>query len=383
MEKSNVRQEFDRVVELAQKELGLRSDIHPLDESEVSVWKLARLHKVATLLAPQILERNQPKILVDEARYVWQMAALRQEYYLKKCQDIVSVAELKGICVAPLKGAVLAQSAYAKKGFRPFRDLDFLICSKQVYAFDSLMKELEFEHQDFQTPLPRAVHNKGNILQATQKGLGEVSYVCGDLYVEAHTRIVPKLLGDFRLDESWQKTHKLSSEDFLIHLMIHATRHHFLFGLRHLLDQVVWLKSAKPDLNLVWEKLEKANLVHLAWPAWKLAAFYFPQDFPAPLKLRLPFVCGYTDRIQNIFPKIPQKSISFSGSPLPFLLMQKNPWKKLFSVTKGSTEQAQYQQGSSEKPWATFFWKLKRPFGLFWRHFPVISRWGVWALFGR
>lgn len=365
----SVPNDFERLVNLVRFGLGVQTDVPPLRDDEVAVWRLARDHKVATILSAGVLESGAEPGLVDEARYVWQLAALRAEYYIRRSDELAKRFGENGIRVAPLKGVALARGAYPKPGQRVFRDLDLLIRPADLGPAQRLLEEEGFVRLEPQGPLPRAVRVKGDPLAAAAAGIDAVSYQQGDLFLELHTSIVPPMLGKYPVEES------LCDEDFLVHLLFHSTRHHFLYGLRHLVDVAVWCSAKKPDSGVVRRKLEETDLLYLAWPTWKLSSEVFPESVPEPPAVSNAVLRAYTDRIRKNLVAMPTLAISLSGSPLPFVLMQPDRIRKLFQVVSGSDVQAGYQLGEQAGGWRRVFWKLARPIGLIWRHAPVMGRW--------
>lgn len=364
-----------RLAALVRAGLGFGADVSPLRDDEGSIWRLARDHRVAAVLSPGILDSGAAPGLADEARTLWQLAALRAEYYAKGCEEICRRFRSEGVRVAPLKGIVLAREAYPKPGQRTFSDLDLLVRPCDLPKADRLLLGDGFRRFTPPGALPRAVRVKGDPLAAAAAGIDAVSYCRDDLAVELHTSILPRGLGIYPLEEAWNSPRGLSAEDFLIHLFFQATRHHFLSGLRHLADAAVWFPAKKPDVGVVERRLKEAGLVHLAWPAWKLSAEFFPGTVPEPPAAEDRIVRAYTDRVRKKFASIPGLAVGFSCSPLPFFLMQPNRVRRLVAVVRGSDVQASFQLGNRHRGWRRWTWIAARPVGLLWRHAPVLGRW--------
>jgi len=370
-----VPDKFLRLVELVRFELGLSKDIPPLEAEEIQVWNLARQHKVATLLSPHIILANRDPQLVNEARYVWQLAALREEYFSTKCDELLQFLKCNDIQAFPLKGVALVKKAYPKKGQRPFRDVDLLLNPSDLFKADQLMLEKGYCRIRTTGPLPRALKTRGDMLEAAAMGIDAVSYQKGELYVELHTVIVPPVLGSFSLEHVWKSKGGFSPEDFLIHLCFHSTRHHFLYGLRHLVDVAVWSQKKKPDFRLIQDKLEFCGLTFLAWPTWKLAYELFPEVVKSPCSIKNFFLNRYTDSVRRHFALIPIYAIKLAGSPIPLVMMRPNPLKSISLVVLGNKKLAIYQIGESQNGLRRIAWKVARPFGLLWRHAPILWKW--------
>ena len=360
--------ELLRVAELVAFELKWRRDVKPLCEGEADVWKLARDHKVATILSPRILELNSPRDLVGEARYVWQMAALREAYYTKECDKLLALLERQGIRASTLKGVRLARSAYPRHGFRAFRDLDLWVPQEEIVEADKLLRQNGFSEIHPHTPLQRAIRTRGNSVDAALAGIEAISYQKGDLFVEMHSRLVPWIFGEYQTAPVGSSDSELSPEDFMAHLLIHATRHHFLYGLRHLVDVGVWEAKVR-SMDVVRRRLTESNLFWLAWPAWKLAANFFPATVEAPPDISNHRVVRYTETVAARFHQIPDRAMTLSGTPMPLLRMG----KRLRVAYRANAALIRYQTGA-DSPRRRFWWKLQRPFGLAWRHAPVLWR---------
>jgi hypothetical protein len=363
-----VSEKLNRLTGLVSQGLGFRTSVPPLREGEREIWTLAREHKVATILAPAVLEAGSPASLVDEARYLWQLAALRETYYVGKCDEIVTLLAAAGIRAFPLKGIPLARHAYPKRGFRAFRDLDLLVHPEHVFETDRILKNEGFAILKPHGPLERGTVPAGDPVRAATERLEAVSYQKGDLFLEIHVHLLPKMLGEYSLNHVWNGE-VLPPEDFFIHLLFHATRHHFLFGLRQLADIAVWAGKVR-SMGVVEEKLRSNDLLWLAWPAWKLASEFFPVEVPEPPATQSHLAVNYTRAVRRRFENIPTRAIGLSGSPIPFVLMR-GRWKE---ALWGSKRQAEYQLGTGSSGFRAGIWKAARPFVLAWRHAPVVWR---------
>jgi hypothetical protein len=363
VEPRGVKRDFKRLIDLVKWELGFGPEVTPLSDTEESVWRLARLHKLGTILAPKILELKSPAGLIDEARYIWQLAALRQEYYVRKCTEILALLQVDGIEARPLKGVELARSYYPKPGFRVFRDVDLLVAPENLASAHVLLRSHGFVELKPKGPLPRAVAPRGNVLAAVECGLDAVSYAKDDLFLEVHTHLLLPMLGKYPIDRTW------SPADTFVHLAFHTTRHHFLYGLRHLIDLALVARAA--DLSEVEEKLRRTELFWLAWPAWKLTSEVFPEIVIEPPLCDSKWLSAYTNVVRRNLSSMPEKSIPLSGSPLPFVFAKKN----LLKVIKGSESLSRYQLGDETSKWKSWSWRMGRPVGLAWRHAPILWNW--------
>lgn len=365
----SAKDDFSRLVTLVRAGLGFETDFASLEDQEESIWAMARDHKVSTILSPGVLQSDSVRKFVDEARYFWQMAALREEFYAAKCKELQDDFQEKGITSFPLKGMVLATQAYPMRGQRPFRDLDLLVKPSDLVAADEVLKTKGFTQIYPKGPLKRGVAVKGDPIRAAAAGIDALSYQEGEIFLELHTSIVPPMLGNYPVDESWDDV------DFLNHLLFHSTRHHFLFGLRHLVDVAVWSHTKKISWQDVLGRLEERRMLFLAWPTWKLSQELFPETIDLPPAAPSSLLAAYTDRVREQLSQMPTIAIDLAGSPLPFLWMKPNRLRSLFQMVFGSKVHAEYQLGEGKGWWRRTLWRVRRPFGLLWRHAPVCWKW--------
>ncbi|MFH1263743.1 MAG: nucleotidyltransferase family protein [Pseudomonadota bacterium] len=360
--------DLKRLISLVRTGLGFDSGVAPLQDHEESVWKLARDHKVATILSSGVLNSQTAPLLLDEARYLWQLTALRAEHYGRRCDEICADFREHGIWVTTLKGVMLARGAYPKPGQRAFRDLDLLVRPSDVSAATGLLEKSGFERVKPRGPLARAVAVTGDPIAAVVAGIDAIGYEQGDLFLELHATTLPPLYGTYPFPDPW------CDEEFLVHLLFHATRHHFLYGLRHLADVAVWCRAKRPRWEYVRERLSATDLTYLAYPSWKLASEVFPEVVQEPPILQNRVLQLYTGRVRKNLAVMPDRAIDFAGSPLPFLLMKPGRMKRFLGLVHGSEAQIEYQTAGVRKR----MWRFRRPFGLLWRHAPVLFRWLFW-----
>lgn len=362
-----------RLVDLVRAGLGWADAVEPLGDGEEEIWELARQHRVYSILVPAILSRGGPAGLVEEARQLWQLAALREAFHTQACDELVELLGREGIPAHPLKGVRLAREAYPKRGFRPYRDLDLLVRAADLEAADRCLRESGFEEIHPEGPLRGAVRARGSSLRAAAHGIDAVSYRRGDLNLELHTRFLPPLLGEYPMEvPGIGRT--VEREDFFAHLLIHATRHHFLFGLRHLVDLAVW-GITEGEARSVADRLRACDLLWLAWPAWAFAGEFFPERVPGAPSCRERRVRVYTAAVRNRLETMPLDAVALAGSPLPFVLLR----RRVFLRALGGRGVAEYQTGHAAAG-RHVTWALERPFGLVRRHAPVACSWIRWLI---
>lgn len=335
-----------------------------------SLWQKATEHKAAAILAAWLMQRNQlaPEIK-DKLQSYWQKAALREVVYQRESQEIILGLKQEDVVAYPLKGMLLAPY-YPKRGFRAFRDMDLWVTKEQLdraYVYCLARGYAEIFPKG---PLKKGEAPKVSSLHAARLGEDAINFVKEDFHLELHTVLLPPLLGSYPVSRP-------TAEDMLVHLCMHATRHHFPCGLRHAIDIALWIQTQKIDLEKVQTKLREQGVFHLVWPAWQLAHRYFPEVVESPKSVKNYLCERYTEKIARDFPNMPKVSLDFSGSPLIFVMMKDN-WRQSFMASlSGFKGQALYQTGEPGA-WSLWVWKFKRPFALVYRHAGLIFKWLRW-----
>lgn len=341
-----------------------------------AIWSLATMHKVGSIVASYVLQHQPMSPLATQARDYWQKCALREAYYVKRSEDLRVIWQSKGIPSCLLKGVLLAP-LYPKRGFRVLRDADLLISPKNMHDVSEDLQVHGYAVLDPLGPLKGAVVNKGNKVMAAELGMDALSFVQDDYFLEIHATILPPIFGTYQWIHDWKTRdamNELSPEDVLAHLLFHATRHHFLFGLRQLLDVAVWINAKKPDTQLLASSLTGQHLYELAWPAWKLSHEIFPEFVPSPPQSPSTRCIFYTARIRRRLKEIPALSITMAGSPLLCLAMMRGFWKKMVKAVRGGDFAMQYQTGRNADALQKIKWYVFRPFGLIRRHAsPIVA----------
>ncbi|MCB0308026.1 MAG: nucleotidyltransferase family protein [Bdellovibrionales bacterium] len=362
MSKQNL---FTKLVSFVEQELFLNTSERKSLAVDDSLWELALEHQVASLMASSTYR------LIH-----WQKDALREVYYLNKTQEIQDALKKQGIHVHRLKGSLLAKE-YPRKGLRRFRDVDLLAHPKDLDAIDRHLKSQNYEVVSSRGVLGCFPEGKGNHVIAATKGVDALNYRYKDYHLEIHTSIIPKLIGNYNIEWRGRSSRGQSyNEDILAHLMFHATRHHFLFGLRHLIDIAIWINSKKPNLRTLEDKLHTYDLFGVAYPAWMLSHKMFPRVVPSPIGCPNKFTLKYTRKMSQTFFKIPIVANSLAYSPLPCVLMRRQKFRQLVSVMFGVKGKRTYEIGDKQPFFKAVIWYLCRPWQLFKRHWRTVLIWG-------
>lgn len=195
--------------------------------------RLARMHRLGPMLHDRLgrgdLADTVPQEVEDRLKAVHRKHTLRN---LKIYRELVTVTRILDAAQIPsiaLKGAFLAQFAYAEPGLRPMRDLDLLLRPEQaVQAFELLRAH---GYRSLFDGSPEAYFTD-RIHLPPLTGPGGIS-------VELHHRLTPPDRQAAGFEKGlWARSLSrtvggvpirfLSAEDLLLHLCIHATLDHQL-----------------------------------------------------------------------------------------------------------------------------------------------------------
>ncbi|WP_350022592.1 nucleotidyltransferase domain-containing protein [Turicibacter sanguinis] len=179
--------------------------------------------------------------------------SLMQSQYMGQSMKTLNYLKESGIQVVLLKGAVL-KNYYAQADLRTMGDVDVLVHEHDLELVHQLLTSLGYVKR----PLTNGKHH-------VYDGEG--------FHLEVHWSLVnASRQTGFKDFETtlWQhlKTDhgflRLSDEDFLVHLLLHAAGHFKSsgFGIRQLCDITLWME-AHPELDFtyIWRRLTELKLV--------------------------------------------------------------------------------------------------------------------------
>lgn len=214
-----------------------RPDLASVMRMQANDWdefsRLARMHRLGPMLHARLargdLAEALPREVKDRLKAAHRKHTLRN---LKIYRELVTVTRILDAAQIPsiaLKGAFLAQFAYAEPGLRPMRDLDLLLRPEQAVQAFELLRESGYRSLFDGSP---EAYFADRIHLPPLTGPGGIS-------IELHHRLTPP---DREIDGFenglWARSISrtvggapvrfLSAEDLLLHLCIHATLDHQL-----------------------------------------------------------------------------------------------------------------------------------------------------------
>jgi hypothetical protein len=224
------------------------------------LFNLAQRHAVLPLLYRQLKECARdavPTVQLQKLGGKFRENATRNLLLAGKLLRISKLFEMEGVPVLAYKGPALAVSAYGNLSLRRFIDLDIIVRRQDASRAGALLKSLGFKTPYKLTPareklLFRTQHN----LAFTRDG--------GRMIVELHWDVAAKLFAAAPLEERvWLRAARsklnggevwsLSTEDLLLALCIHGTK--------HLWERLAWVCDVAELLNshtnLDWELIFK------------------------------------------------------------------------------------------------------------------------------
>ncbi|MBN1868031.1 nucleotidyltransferase family protein [Candidatus Sumerlaeota bacterium] len=231
-----------------------------------SLVQLAAFHRVAPLLRNSLRNARSPtvppSVLADLEAYV-RSASSRSLFLTGELVRLLKRLAAQAIPAIPFKGPALAVSLYGDPALRQFDDLDILVRREDYPTAKSLLRslgyrpEIPLNKRQENAYLRNKRHEKLTIVKESTK-----------IEVEIHCGIVPPD-SPFRqnLKEAWERreplffagmeTTALSSEDLLMSLCAHGSRH--LWCRLQWLCDVARLIRRRPNLD--WGRLaEQARM---------------------------------------------------------------------------------------------------------------------------
>lgn len=203
------------------------------------VMKEAQAHDVSGLVYRSL------KSQIDLSAYRKEVILknLTQSRYTKQVLQLMDELQQEGIQIILLKGIIL-KNIYPVADLRTMGDVDVLVRESQLEKIDLLLSVRGYEKKS----IPNEKHHvyEGPWFQIeVQWTLGSLKRQQGLLAFEEH------LWDHLQCIELNQKTYwRLSDQDFLVHLILHAAGHMHLagFGIRQLCDITLWIEQ-HPNLD--------------------------------------------------------------------------------------------------------------------------------------
>jgi len=222
----------------------------PFPSLEAEAWDDIVIVAIALGLAPLLywrlsqVEADLPPLARAKLAVTYKAQAARNENIARQLGEILTVCAEHNVEVIVLKGALLAATVYPEAALRPMNDIDLLFRPDDLAVAGSLLEGLGYEARHKQADQgPGITKHLSTYRRRGNEGATPNPYLSagGDRMIEPHgsleeswfglkvditpgvwTRAVPLTLHQ-------QPAHRLSQEDMLLHLAVHAT-FHFIMG---------------------------------------------------------------------------------------------------------------------------------------------------------
>lgn len=282
----------------------------PLAESDLpndDEWEKIAVVAIAVGLAPLLHWQLVQSNVALPARARAKLAVL-QKAHAKRNRGIADqLAELLAVCaqsgveVVVLKGALLAPTVYADPSLRPMNDIDLLFRAEAIDQAEAVLQSLGYsgKHKDADQG-PGVVKHLSTYRRNGNEGATPNPYLSttADRMVEPHRSLEEAWFG-LKVDVTpgvWERSvpavlHdqpalRLSTEDLLIHLSVHAT-FHVIMGSAVFLQ----LYDIGQVINAWGQQIEWPELLHRTRQAnaqpFVYAGFYWAKSlYRAPIPQR-------------------------------------------------------------------------------------------------
>lgn len=256
--------------------------------------RLARRHRLGSLLywhVNQICPQEVPESVLSDLRATFQHTATRNLFLTWQLLELLDVFKADGIAAIPFKGPSLAASLYENVALRPFDDLDLFVYRADISRVREILARRGFQPLYDLTALQDASYQDSNC---------ELCYVQehGKVAVDVHWGIAPEYFSvPFDPAPWWTRAHvqslggkdvvTLSSEDLLLYLCIHGTKHSW--------ERLLWLTDvaaliqAHPHLHYdqVFERAASAHSMRMLGLGLALAKNLLGAVLPGTVEDRL------------------------------------------------------------------------------------------------
>ena len=226
----------------------------PADFDLQAAYPVLKRHHMATLVYEGAvccgIDRGLPVMQKLFQSYLRLM--LISERQMAAVERLWAAFDEAGIAYMPLKGCVM-KAKYPKPELRVMGDADILIRLEQYETIVPILEGLGFS----------AKHESDH----------ELVWVCDDLYLELHKRLIPSYNKDFHkyFGDSWSlakvcngSRYAMTAEDGMVYLFTHFAKHFRDGGIgcRHVVDLWVYLRSVpEMDEESVRREIQKLGLL--------------------------------------------------------------------------------------------------------------------------
>lgn len=243
-----------------------------------SLEEAACQHRVAPLLWHRLRERGAaeraPAAVQRRLAELHVLGVLRAEARRRQLAEALAALRSSAIPVVPLKGAFLAEHAYAEAALRPMGDLDLLVPDGALDAAVDALVAVGYLPPDEESRAAYRSHRHPPPLTHP-----------GGLAIELHTTLEP-CIAPLRLPlpELWARARPVSAagepalalapEDLLLYLATHMARSHLLgASLISVCDIDVWMDrfAATADWDAVVRRASEGEVRRFVYAALGLA----------------------------------------------------------------------------------------------------------------
>ena len=290
----------------------------PSEESWHYISHLSKLHGVTPFLyyRARSLGLKLPEQIEKEwlGIYLYQIA--QEQKARQQIKELKDALDPEGIPFILLKGASAMLRLYPQPGLRTFVDLDILIPSDTVFRFKQTMTTAGYK--------PLSARNSPED-EELQKFNSHLDPICkdGSLMIESHLSILGAK-GDHlaALSEIWEEKEEtnsdgirvshLNKEQFIVHTLLHSSRHLIDEGfseIKWLVDLLYSIKAWRIDWSKVRDDARKWGVEKEILPVVATLNQYWQADIPLPgipepLALNT-LMLGIKDRKKEYYSKLP------------------------------------------------------------------------------
>jgi hypothetical protein len=333
----------------------------PSEEAWHSISHLSKLHGVTPFLyyRARSLGIKLPEQIEKEwlGIYLYQMAEEKKARL--QIKELKEILDPKGIPFILLKGASAMLRLYPQPGLRTFVDLDILIPSDTVSGFKQAMTTAGYK--------PLSARNSPED-EELQKFDSHLDPICkdGSLMIESHLSILG--VGDDHfasLPQIWEEKEEansdgirvshLNKEQFIVHTLLHSSRHLTDEGfteIKWFVDLLYALKTWRVDWLKLMKIAEKWGVEKDILPVMATLNQYWQTDIPLdgtqePLALNT-LVLEIKNREKEYYANLPTNYMKrlFSFKQLPDA---KSHLSYLFHLFFPTPENLRFRYGLSSK----------------------------------
>ena len=250
--------------------------------------------------------------------YLYQIA--EEKKARQQVRELKEILDPEGIPFILLKGASAMLRLYPQPGLRTFVDLDILIPSDTVFHFKQAMMTAGYKHLSARnSPEDEELLKFDAHLDPLSKEEG--------FMIEAHLNVLGvKGYHSFANPDLWQEKEEtnidginiehLSTEHFIIHTLLHYSKHLSDEGfseIKWLIDLLYAIKTWKIDWSKVWDISRKWGVEKDVFPVMATLNQYWETRIPLaiasePIALNT-LMLGIKDRQKQYYANIPKSYI--------------------------------------------------------------------------